>query len=153
MLQNFPIRYNKWIKLKHYEQIMEPNVQDITDSLNQSQLTESQPSTQKAQELYNQPILCLNDDLDKVKQIRLAYKTGMETYIDLIDTAPDEKGIYDNFSNNPKKLNDLLRLLYIIKLDFTKHISNNTDSKYLDLKIKKPIKKKQTVYKNTEKET
>ena len=30
MLQNFPIRYNKWIKLKHYEQNLEPNVQDIS---------------------------------------------------------------------------------------------------------------------------
>ena len=58
----------------------------------------------------------------------------METNTDLITTSPDENGINDNFSNNPKKLNELLQLLYIIKIDFEKHIhNNNTDLDYRPL--------------------
>ena len=88
------------------------------------------------------PILSLNNDLDKDKQIRAAYKIGMETYADLITKAPDENGIYDNFSNNSKKLNELMKLLYIIKVDFEKHIKSDIDSQELYLKKQNLSKRK-----------
>ena len=140
MLENFPIRYNKWIKLKHFEQNLHPNVQDITDSLSRSQLTDSQPHTPRPNEIYKEPILKFNNDLAKDKQIRAAYKLGMETYSDLISTAPDENGTYDNFTNNPKKLTELLQLLYVIKIDFENHINIDLESEAFKDKSKVPKK-------------